>query len=264
MAQEVCLELQAIVDKIVGYVWSTPLVVLCLGAGIFFSIRTRFLQIRLIRDMVRQLLGGHASKRGVSSFQGFAMALGGRVGTGNIAGVATAICFGGPGALFWMWMIAFLGAGSAYIEAALAQVWKEEIGGVYRGGPPYYIELGLGQKWYAVIFAIITVISCGILLPGRSLGDVERQPKDVLVGLAEVDEAGGNKRIHKPGQLELANPIRIQFPPLVADHGDLQPVPDLELGDQLDHLAVGFRLREHEAPKLSPGERSLLVEDDPT
>jgi AGCS family alanine or glycine:cation symporter len=166
MAQEVCLELQAIVDKIVGYVWSTPLVVLCLGAGIFFSIRTRFLQIRLIKDMVRQLLGGHASKRGVSSFQGFAMALGGRVGTGNIAGVATAICFGGPGALFWMWMIAFLGAGSAYIEAALAQVWKEEIGGVYRGGPPYYIELGLGQKWYAVIFAIITVISCGILLPG--------------------------------------------------------------------------------------------------
>jgi len=160
------MELQAIVDKIVGYVWSAPLVVLCLGAGIYFSIRTRFLQVRLIKDMVRQLFKGHSSKRGVSSFQGFAMALGGRVGTGNIAGVATAISIGGPGALFWMWMIAFLGAGSAYIESALAQVWKEEIGGVYRGGPAYYIEKGLGQKWYAVIFALITILSCGILLPG--------------------------------------------------------------------------------------------------
>jgi AGCS family alanine or glycine:cation symporter len=160
------MDLQAIVDKIVGYVWSAPLIVLCLGAGIYFSIRTRFLQVRLIKDMVGQLFKGHSSKRGVSSFQGFAMALGGRVGTGNIAGVATAISIGGPGALFWMWMIAFLGAGSAYIESALAQVWKEEIGGVYRGGPAYYIEKGLGQKWYAVIFAIITILSCGILLPG--------------------------------------------------------------------------------------------------
>ncbi len=160
------MDLQAVVDKINGYVWSIPLVALCLGAGIYFSIRTRFLQLRLIKDMVRQLLRGHSSKRGVSSFQGFAMALGGRVGTGNIAGVATAISVGGPGALFWMWMIAFLGAGSAYIEAALGQVWKEEIGGVYRGGPSYYIEKGLGQKWYALLFALITIISCGILLPG--------------------------------------------------------------------------------------------------
>jgi len=160
------VDLQAIVDTISGYVWSAPLVVLCLGAGVYFSIRTRFLQVRLIKDMVGQLFKGQASKRGVSSFQGFAMALGGRVGTGNIAGVATAISVGGPGALFWMWMIAFLGAGSAYIESALAQVWKEEIGGVYRGGPSYYIEKGLGQKWYAVIFAVIAILSCGILLPG--------------------------------------------------------------------------------------------------
>ncbi|MBM3297893.1 MAG: alanine:cation symporter family protein [Candidatus Aminicenantes bacterium] len=158
--------MEAIVDKINGYVWNIPLVVLCLGAGVYFSIRTRFLQVRLIKDMVGQLFRGKSSKQGVSSFQGFAMALGGRVGTGNIAGVATAIGVGGPGALFWMWMIAFLGAGSAYIESALAQVWKEEIGGVYRGGPAYYIEKGLGQKWYAVIFALITILSCGILLPG--------------------------------------------------------------------------------------------------
>ncbi|MBU4405252.1 MAG: alanine:cation symporter family protein [Candidatus Aminicenantes bacterium] len=160
------MNLQQLVDLINSYVWSTPLVLLCLGTGIYFSIRTRFLQVRLIKDMVGQLFRGRASKSGISSFQGFAMALGGRVGTGNIAGVATAIGVGGPGALFWMWMIAFLGAGSAYIEAALGQVWKEKIGGVYRGGPSYYIDKGLGQKWYSIIFAVVTIISCGILLPG--------------------------------------------------------------------------------------------------
>jgi AGCS family alanine or glycine:cation symporter len=160
------VNLQAIVDSINGYVWGMPLIVLCLGAGVFFSLSTRFLQVRLIKDMVLQLFQGKTSKSGVSSFQGFAMALGGRVGTGNIAGVATAIAMGGPGALFWMWVIAFLGAGSAFVEAALAQVWKEEIGGVYRGGPSYYIEKGLGQKWYALLFALVTIVSCGILLPG--------------------------------------------------------------------------------------------------
>ena len=160
------MNLQQWVDLINSYIWSTPLVLLCLGTGVYFSIRSRFLQVRLIKDMITQLFKGQASKSGVSSFQGFAMALGGRVGTGNIAGVATAIGAGGPGALFWMWMIAFLGAGSAYIEAALGQVWKEKIGGIYRGGPSYYIEKGLGMKWYSTIFAVVTVISCGILLPG--------------------------------------------------------------------------------------------------
>jgi len=160
------VNLQAVVDLINGYVWSTPLVVLCLAAGTYFSLRTRFLQVRLLKDMITQLFKGKSSQSGVSSFQGFAMALGGRVGTGNIAGVATAIGMGGPGALFWMWVIAFLGAGSAYIEAALAQVWKEEIGGVYRGGPSFYIDKGLGLKWYSMIFAVVTVLSCGILLPG--------------------------------------------------------------------------------------------------
>lgn len=160
------MDLHALVDQISGYLWSPPLIILCLGAGIYFSIRTRFLQIRLFKDMVNQLWKGQASASGVSSFQGFAMALGGRVGTGNIAGVATAIAMGGPGALFWMWVIAFLGAGSAYIESALAQVWKERIGGVYRGGPSYYIDKGIGMRWYALLFAVVTVLSCGILLPG--------------------------------------------------------------------------------------------------
>ena len=157
------LKLSASLDN---FFWGQIMIVLCLGAGIFFSIIMLFPQLRFIKDMVKLLLGGKSSESGVSSFQGFAMALGGRVGTGNITGVATAIYFGGPGAIFWMWAIAFLGAGSAYIESALAQVWKEEIHGEYRGGPAYYIEKGLHSKFFGVVFAIIALISCGVLLPG--------------------------------------------------------------------------------------------------
>lgn len=160
------LNWQAIIGQVNEAVWGYPLVALCLGTGIFFSLRTGFLQVRHLKEMVRQLWHGQASAAGVSSFQGFAMALGGRVGVGNISGVATAIAMGGPGALFWMWAIAFLGAGSAFIEAALAQVWKENIDGEYRGGPSYYIAKGVGQRWYALLFAVTTVLSCGVLLPG--------------------------------------------------------------------------------------------------
>lgn len=149
-----------------NFFWGPIIIYLCLGAGILFSIIMKFPQVRLIKDMVAQLFGGKSSETGVSSFQGFAMALGGRVGTGNITGVASAIYFGGPGAVFWMWAIAFLGAGSAYIEAALAQVWKEDVHGEYRGGPAYYIEKGLKSKTLAVTFAILAIIACGVLLPG--------------------------------------------------------------------------------------------------
>mgnify|MGYP000739056759 CR=1 FL=1 len=103
---------------------------------------------------------------GVSSFQALSMTLAGRVGTGNIAGVATAITFGGPGAIFWMWMVAFLGASSAFVESTLGQVYKEKINGEYRGGPAFYIERGLGVKWFAWLFAIVTIFSCGLFLPG--------------------------------------------------------------------------------------------------
>lgn len=155
-----------IVSMLNNIVWSQWLVWLCLGTGIFFSGWMLLPQVRLIPDMVKYLFASEDSDSGVTSFQSFAMALGGRVGTGNIAGVATAIGFGGPGAVFWMWAIAFLGASSAYIEAALAQVWKVEMDGEYRGGPAYYIEKGIGQKWYAVLFAFSAVIGVGIFLPG--------------------------------------------------------------------------------------------------
>jgi len=158
--------MENILNFLNGIIWSQWLVWLCLGAGVYFSVLMKFPQVRLMKDMVEQLFSGGDSESGVTSFQSFAMALGGRVGTGNIAGVASAIGFGGPGAVFWMWAIAFLGAGSAYVEAALAQVWKDEIDGEYRGGPSYFIEKGIGQKWYAVLFAIAAIIAMGFFLPG--------------------------------------------------------------------------------------------------
>ncbi len=119
-----------------------------------------------MKDIIKLTFKGEKSEAGISSFQALNLALSGRVGTGNIAGVATAIAFGGPGAVFWMWLIAFLGAGSAFIEATLGQVYKVKQDGQFRGGPAYYIEKGLKMKWYAVLFAIVTVIATGVLLPG--------------------------------------------------------------------------------------------------
>ena len=158
--------MQEILDALNGIIWSPVLVYLCLGAGLFFSVQTRFAQVRLFREMVRLLLVGRSSDTGISSFQALAVSLSGRVGTGNIAGVAAAIGFGGPGAVFWMWVVAFLGASTAYVESTLGQIYKEEDEGQYRGGPAYYIEKAMGQKWYAWIFAITTIFATGMLLPG--------------------------------------------------------------------------------------------------
>ncbi|KHT63289.1 sodium:alanine symporter [Photobacterium gaetbulicola] len=159
--------MQSLVDFLNGIIWSPVLIYLCLGAGLFYSITTRFVQLRHFREMWRLLLSGKSSAQGISSFQALAVSLSGRVGTGNIAGVAAAIGFGGPGAVFWMWVVAFLGAATAYSESALAQIYKEEDEDCqFRGGPAYYIEKAMGQKWYAWIFAIATIFACGVLLPG--------------------------------------------------------------------------------------------------
>lgn len=159
--------MENIVSALNDLIWSRALIALCLGAGLYFSIRTRFMQVRGFAEMIRLLRDGKESEAGVSPFQALAMSLSGRVGTGNIAGVATAITFGGPGAVFWMWMVAFLGASTAFVESTLAQIYKEKDDkGQYRGGPAYYIEKAMGQRWYAWIFAVSTVIACGFLLPG--------------------------------------------------------------------------------------------------
>ncbi|CAN3128192.1 alanine/glycine:cation symporter family protein [Mycobacterium sp. smrl_JER01] len=155
-------------------VWHETLVYLCLAAGVFFSIRSRFVQVRQVPEMVRLMLKGEKSPSGVSSFQALTMSLAGRVGTGNIAGVATAIAFGGPGALFWMWAVAFLGASTSFVECTLGQIYKDrdKLTGEYRGGPAYYFSTALSHtaaagamKVYGYIFAAVTLLAMGLLLP---------------------------------------------------------------------------------------------------
>ncbi|WP_235605292.1 alanine/glycine:cation symporter family protein [Rheinheimera salexigens] len=147
-------------------IWSDALIYLCLGAGLFYSILTRFGQVRHFKEMCKLLLSGNDSDKGISSFQALAVSLSGRVGVGNIAGVAAAIGFGGPGAIFWMWVVAFLGASTAYVESTLGQLYKVEEQGEYRGGPAYYFERCLGWRWLGIAFAISSIIACGIFLPG--------------------------------------------------------------------------------------------------
>ena len=161
-------------DKIVSFVnsvvWSPALVVLLVGAGLYFSLRTRFVQVRRFGLMVRSLFApaerhDDGKKKGISSFEAFCVALSGRVGTGNIVGVATAIAMGGPGAVFWMWIIAFLGASTAFVESTLAQKYKFNHSTGFRGGPSCYIEEGLGLKWLGVVFSVLSLLSYGLLMP---------------------------------------------------------------------------------------------------
>ena len=156
---------EEIVSLINDWVWNPGLVVLLLAAGVYLSIRTRFVQVRRIGLMLKSLFNKNAGKtRGISSFEAFCIALSGRVGTGNIVGVATAIAFGGPGAVFWMWVVAFFGASTAFAESTLSQIYKFPHRSGFRGGPFCIIEEGLKQRWLGVAFAVITFIACGICL----------------------------------------------------------------------------------------------------
>ena len=181
--------------------------------GLLFSILTRFVQVLKFGTMIKLLFGGGGKhKTGISSFQAFAMALSGRVGTGNIVGVATAIAYGGPGAVVWMWIIAFIGAGTAFIEATLAQIYKVKKGDQYRGGPAFYIDKGLNCKWLAWLFAFCSLVACGLLMPGVQSNGVAMAFEEsfgiapwisglVLVVLLGLVIIGGVKRIAKVAQV---------------------------------------------------------------
>ncbi len=206
------MNLRDAVDFLNSIIWSKALIYLCLGIGIYFSVVTRFLQVRHIKEMVKLLFKGGSSEKGISSFQALAISISGRVGTGNIAGVATAIALGGPGALFWMWAIAFLGASSAFVESALGQIYKVEKDGEYRGGPSYYIEKGLGIKWYAVLFSIATIIGAGVFLPGVQSNSIASGFEGAfgisstvsgifIVALLAIIVFGGVKRIGKVAEI---------------------------------------------------------------
>lgn len=181
--------MESFVNQVNAVVWSPALVYLALGAGLFFSILTRFVQVRLFREMVHLLFSSKSSDQGISSFQALSVSLSGRVGTGNIAGVAAAIGFGGPGAVFWMWVVAFLGASTAYVESTLGQIYKEEDEGQYRGGPAFYIEKAMGQKWYAWIFAVTTIIATGLLLPGVQANSIANAA-EVALGPGQMIHTG--------------------------------------------------------------------------
>lgn len=158
--------MEQLVNTLVGYIWSNALVYLALGVGLYFTIITRAVQFRYLKEMVRLLMERNESSAGISSFQAFCMALSGRIGVGNIAGVATAIAAGGPGAVFWMVVMALLGGASAFVESTLAQLYKEKADGQYRGGSPHYIEKGLKLKSFAVVVAMVICLSYGVLVPG--------------------------------------------------------------------------------------------------
>ncbi|AQW83570.1 alanine/glycine:cation symporter family protein [Campylobacter pinnipediorum] len=157
--------LTQIVNTLNNYLWSS-LVYILLAVGIYFTIRTRFLQIRLFKQSIRRMVvGKRVSAHAISPFQAFATGLASRVGTGNVAGVAIAISLGGAGAVFWMWITALIGMSSAFVESSLAQLYKikNPDGRGYRGGPAYYITQGLGMRWLGVAFAVSLILAFGFV-----------------------------------------------------------------------------------------------------
>ena len=146
-------------------IWTYLLVAMLIGCGLFFTWKTRFVQFRMIREMIRLLGEASIAKKGekhISSFQAFAVSVATRVGTGNLAGVATAIAIGGPGSVFWMWIIALIGSASAFIESTLAQLFKQKHKDSFIGGPAYYILKGLRLRWMAALFAVLITITFGL------------------------------------------------------------------------------------------------------
>ncbi len=161
-----------ILDLVNDILWTYILIAGLLCAAVWFTVKTRFAQFRMIGHMLRLLTTSgrrdsdltalNSEHHSVSSFQAFAVSIASRVGTGNLAGVATAIAIGGPGSIFWMWVIALLGSASALVESTLAQLFKVRGSDSFRGGPAYYIQKGLNKRWFAVIFAILISITFGL------------------------------------------------------------------------------------------------------
>jgi AGCS family alanine or glycine:cation symporter len=154
-----------LINFINNILWSSVLIYLLLGAGIYFTLRTRFIQIRHFNHMFSVLKNSTKSDgAGISSFQALCTSLAARVGTNNLTGVAIALTAGGPGAIFWMWAIAFIGMATSFVESTLAQLYKtKDDNGQYRGGPAYYMEKGLGMRWMGVMFSIFLLLAFGLV-----------------------------------------------------------------------------------------------------
>lgn len=167
------------INAINDFLWTYIVITMLVASALYFTIRTRGLQFRLIGDMLKVLFNidivkeknrtdkpvssfNKEGKKNIGSFQAFAVSLSSRVGTGNLAGVASAIFVGGPGAVFWMWVMALLGSATAFVEATLAQLYKRKSSVAYYGGPAYYMETGLGKRWMGILFAIMITVTFGM------------------------------------------------------------------------------------------------------
>lgn len=150
------------INTVNGILWGSVLIYVLVAAGVLFTLRLGFIQLRMFGHGAKLVIQGREKTNGISSFQVFCTSMAARVGTGNMAGVAVAITVGGAGAIFWMWLIAFLGMATAFIESTLAQVYKvKDSDGQYRGGPAYYMEQGLGKRWMGTLFSILLIIAFG-------------------------------------------------------------------------------------------------------
>ncbi|WP_428772969.1 alanine/glycine:cation symporter family protein [Vibrio sp.] len=157
--------MEDLINLLSDLLWGSILVYLLVGVGIYFTFRLGFIQLRHFGHTFSVLRNSRkADKAGISSFQALCTSLAARVGTGNMAGVAVALTAGGPGAIFWMWLIAMLGMATSFAESTLAQLYKtRDKDGNYRGGPAYYMEKGLGMRWMGVMFSIFLIISFGLV-----------------------------------------------------------------------------------------------------
>lgn len=205
--------LGTVISTVSGYLYMPWVPLLLLVAGIFFTFRTKFMQVRLLKESFRVVMEKPKTEGAMSSFGALMISTASRVGTGNIIGVSTAICLGGVGALFWMWVIAILGSASAYVESTLAQIYKRRnADGSSYGGPSYYMETALGQRWLGVIFAIFVILTYALgynalasynlqsTFAGFSFYNAEMTP--VILGLILavlflICVMGGGKRLSK-------------------------------------------------------------------
>lgn len=159
--------LSSIVGSLNDIIWGYVLIAMLISIGSYFTIKLGFAQFKYIGHMIKLLSEGVTSskgkEKGISSFQAFCISTASRVGTGNLAGVAIAIATGGPGAVFWMWLIALIGGASSFVESTLAQIYKVKNGNDYVGGPAYYMERALNKKWMGVFFSVLITVTFGLV-----------------------------------------------------------------------------------------------------
>ncbi len=207
--------MEELIGSVGDVLYSYILVYLLVAVGIYFTIRTRFIQIRYVKKMLGQLTHSRTHGEGISSFQAFCVGLASRVGTGNIAGVAIALTVGGPGSIFWMWVVAAIGMATALIEATLGQIFKVRAGdGSFRGGPAFYIQRGLGSRTGGIIFAVLLIFTFGIafnMVQANAIAAVLNVSYTVEVGwttvgllvLAAPVLFGGVKRVARIAEIVL-------------------------------------------------------------